>query len=475
MRRRIAIIARLAAWGFAVLALWLGYHSVIAASRLDAHARNPRLIARGFTVKRGDIFSADGARLARSVRRGKLWEREYPAADKTAHIVGYYSLRYGVTGVERAYNSELVGRRGFATFGDWVEETMGRRRTGNDLVLTLDMRVQDAALDALGDARGACVAIDPRTGDVLALATSPRFDPTRVDERFEELSADPAAPLIDRAIQGLYPPGSTFKIVTACGAIADGVTGPDTSWSGRSPIKLGGGRVSNYGGSSYGSIPFSDAFARSVNTVFAQVGVKMGAARFVAASRRFGLDDSPAFPLTVRPSTITDPKTMDTWELAWAAVGQPVRPRAHGGPLVTPLQMALVGAAVANDGVIMEPRLLLRMKDLQGLTVATPPPRRWLKAMDADTARVVRDLMVRTVEQGTGTRAAIDGVSVGGKTGTAELATKESHAWFVGLAPADDPRVVVAIIIEHGGTGGRVAAPKAKQVLEAALGREAEE
>lgn len=142
MRRRVAVAARLVAAGFAVLALWLGYQSIVAADRMDAHPRNPRLIARGFTVRRGDIFSADGARLARSVKAGTLWTRRYPQGAKTAHIVGYYSLRYGVTGVERAYNDELVGRRGFATFGEWIEETMGRRRTGNDLVLTVDMRVR---------------------------------------------------------------------------------------------------------------------------------------------------------------------------------------------------------------------------------------------------------------------------------------------------------------------------------------------
>lgn len=472
MARRIIVTARIIAVAFAVLSVWLAYQAIVSASRLNTHPRNPRLTARGFTVKRGDIFSADGVRLATSVRKGKLWMREYPLGADAAHVIGYYSMRYGVTGVERAYNEELVGAQGFASVQDWLSEMTGRRRAGNDLILTLDTRVQEAAVEALGDERGACVVIDPRDGAVLALATSPRFDPADVDERFAELSADPAAPLVDRAIQGLYPPGSTFKVVTAAAALATGVTTLDTAWHGRSPIKLGGGRVTNYGGASYGVISFEEGFTRSVNTVFAQVGVRMGARRFVDAARRFGMDDRPPFPLSVRASTITDPAEMDTWELAWAAVGQPVRPRKHGGPLVTPLQMALVAAAVANDGAVPAPRLLAETRDLKGLTVSRPPPTLWRRATSVGAARLVRRLMVATVEHGTGTRAAIEGVTVAGKTGTAELAEGEPHAWFVGFAPASSaerPRAVVAIVIEHGGVGGRVAAPRSKPVLSAAL------
>lgn len=476
MSRRVAIVARLVALVFALAALWFGWTALFEADALNAHARNPRLIARGVTVRRGDILSADGRRLAYSQRKGKVYERVYPEGDDTAHIVGYYSQKYGATGLERALNDTLVGRQGFATYREWLDETMGRRRVGNDVVLTLDTRVQRAALDALAGEKGAIVVLDPRTGAVLALAAVPTFDPSGIDERFEALSKDPGAPLVDRAIQGRYPPGSTYKIVTATGALATGVTSISTSWSGPGTMKLGGGKVTNYESAGYGSIAFQDAFAKSVNTVFAQIGVKMGAQAFVDRSRRFGMTQAPPFELKVRASTLPDPDVMDTWELAWAAVGQPVRPRTPGGPLVTPLQMALVGAGIANRGVIMRPTLVGQVRDPRGLVVTTLAARRWTVAADPRTANTVRDLMVRTVEQGTGGRAAIEGVKVAGKTGTAETGKDpatgedlEPHAWFVGFAPADDPKVVVAVVVENAGVGGRVAAPKAREVIEAAL------
>lgn len=470
MIRRLALVGRLLAIGFAVLGLWTGYVAVLEARWLDAHPRNPRLIAKGLTIRRGDVFSADGKVLAKSVRRGRLWGRDYPLGEKTAHVVGYYSVRYGVTGLERAYNAELIGKQGFATLSEWVEATTGRRRVGNDLVLTVDTRIQGAAVEALGDDRGACVAIDPRTGAVLALVTNPRFDPGTVDDRFAALSADEAAPLLDRAIQGRYPPGSTYKVVTAAAALDSGVTRPETEWPAPASVTLGGGKVTNYGGAGYGRMAFDEAFEKSVNTVFAQVGVQTGAERFVRAARRFGLDEAPDFALRGLASTITDPDQMDTWELAWAACGQPVRPRARGGPLVTPLGMAMAVGAIANGGELMEPRLVERIRDYRGVTVATPGTVARRRAVPRPVADAVRDLMVRTVEQGSGTRARIRGVKVAGKTGTAELAEGEPHAWFAAFAPAEAPRVVVVIVVEHGGTGGRVAAPRARQVLEAALG-----
>lgn len=474
--RRLAIVARIVAACFAIVAVWVGYVAVIQAGSLDTNAHNPRLIARGFGVQRGDIFTADGVRVAQSVPASASaaggsvsWARRYPLGDKMAHVVGYYSIRYGAAGLERAYNGQLTGQQGFATFSDWLAQITGRRHVGNDLILTIDSRVQKAAVAALGSDRGACVALDPRTGAVLALATSPRFDPATVDNAWAQLATDPASPLLDRDIQGLYPPGSTMKIVTAAAVLKGGATATDTQWNGPAKMIIGGGRVANYGGHDYGTLSFADAFAKSVNTVFAQAGVKLGAERFVAATRSFGFDAAPPFPLTVRQSTIGDPAKMDPWELAWAAVGQPVRPRAHGGPLATPLEMALAGAAIANGGVMMDPYLVSQTRDYRGLVIARTAPRPWMTATEPQTASTVRDLMVRTVQQGTGVAAQISGVTVAGKTGTAEVTNATPHAWFVGFAPAENPRVVVAIIIEHGGVGGTVAAPRAREALKAAL------
>jgi peptidoglycan glycosyltransferase len=354
-----------------------------------------------------------------------------------------------------------------------MDEALGRSVSGNDVVLTIDSRIQKAAQKALSGHRGAVVAIDPSTGAVLALASSPTFDPATVEARWTTLSGAKDSPLLDRAISSLYPPGSTFKVVTLTKVISSGVAGPTTVLPAPSVLKIGGGRVTNFEGAGYGSATLQQATRSSINTVYAQLGVQLGPQRLVEQARGFGFDADVPFELNVRPSLMPAPETMTTWETAWAAVGQPVGANAVKGPVVTALQMAMVASGVANGGSVMRPYLVQRVADPAGATVSATSPRELTRATDPATADTVRKLMVDVVKNGSGARAAISGVTLAGKTGTAEVGKSvATNAWFIAFGPAGSgskPRIAMAIVLENAGVGGRVAAPAARQVLLAAL------
>jgi peptidoglycan glycosyltransferase len=399
--------------------------------------------------------------------------REYPEDTFASHAIGYYSPQYGRAGIEAAANESLIGKREFATFQDAIEAAAGLPVPANDVVLTIDSGVQRAAENALDGYRGAAVAIDPQTGEVLALASSPAYDPAIVDDSWESLSADADAPLYSRAAQSLYPPGSTFKPVTLTGAFGTGIATPETTYPGPAVMEIGNAPVTNYGGASYGEIDLWEATAKSVNTVYGQLAVDLGARDLVGQSESFGFNDEPPIEVATEPSLMPDPGEMTEWETAWAGAGQPVgEHESPPGPQATTLQMALVAAGIANDGVVMAPHLIGSVTDEAGRTLSTTNPSTWKGATSVATAQTVNEVMVGVVENGSGQGAAISGVTVAGKTGTAETGKdEETHAWFIAFAPAEDPEIAVAIVLENAGVGGRVAAPRARGILEAGLAR----
>ena len=473
LSRRLAGSAALLALMLVALVVNLTSIQVVQARALNNHPANTRGLAEELRSPRGSIVAADGVVLAESVRDGEIYRRRYPEGSLAAHAVGYHSTIYGRAGIEAAMNDTLSGQRVFRSFRDAIEAAAGLPVAGNDVWLTIDTRVQRAAEQALAGYRGACVAIDPRTGAVLAMASSPAYDPSALDDAWDALAADESAPLYDRAAQSLYPPGSTFKIVTLTAALASGSASLETTYAGPGSMEIGGAPVTNYGGTDFGVVDVRTATMRSVNTVFGQLGVDVGASELVAQSERFGFNKQPPLEIPARASLMPDPREMTTWETAWAGVGQPVgEHESPPGPQVTALQMALVSAGLANDGVTMRPYLVGRVTDRAGRVITSTEPRRWTNPAGEGTAEQVSDVMVAVVAAGTGTRAQLPGVTVAGKTGTAETGKDaETHAWFMGFAPAEDPRVVVAIVLENGGVGGRVAAPAARTVIEAALQR----
>ncbi len=449
---------------FVALIAQLTYVQVYAAPKLRVHAANTRALDAEMRVQRGLIVSADGVVLAENHRDGPYYLRDYPRPELVAPWLGYADLRYGKAGVERVYDAELTGETGVLAVRNFLDGVTGRPQRGADLHVTVDTRVQEAAVAGLGDRVGAVVALDPRTGKVLALASSPRYDPNKVAADWKTLTQDARRPLVDRGVQGLYPPGSIFKTIVAAAALQEGTATPETTFTDAGNWLAGGYRVNNYGGEAYGEHTFTQAFADSINTTFAKVGVELGADTLSNYAAAFGFNARPSWALGGAKSFFPPQGGMDTAHVAQASIGQ-------GKVLATPLEMALVAAGIANGGVVMRPTLVEEWRDYRQTVVERPQSKVWLTPISPQTAATERRLMIEVVQNGTGTKAALPNVQVAGKTGTAEVEGAESHAWFIGFAPAGDPKVAVAVLVEHGGTGGSVAAPIARAVIAAVLSR----
>ena len=471
--RRTSRVAWLVTALFAALIVNLTWVQVIHAQALNDSAFNTRNATAQAYADRGSIVTADGVVLAESRPFGKRFVRTYPQGDLAAHTVGYFTTRFGRAGIEASMNETLLGKRQVATVQDLIESAAGIPVKGADVVLTIDSTVQNAAEKALAGHRGAIVALDPRTGAVLAMASAPSYDPGTVSRQWASLASDPtAAPLVNRATVALYPPGSTFKVVNLTGALDDEAATPSKVYPAPATLLIGGGKVTNFGGVGYGSATLTEATAKSINTVFAQVAVDQGAQTLVDQANAFGFDRKPPFQLPVRASRMDAPASMTTWETAWAGCGQPVSSTSTParGPLATPLQMALVAAGIGNSGTVMEPYIVNSVTTATGKVLLSTVPRSWLRATNGKTAATVSGLMVNAVENGSGRLARIPGVAVAGKTGTAEVSKNlRTHAWFIGFAPALAPNVAIAVILENAGVGGEEAAPAARPVIEAAL------
>ena len=459
---------------FALLVANLTMIMVVQADYYQSMPGNNHSLAKEARTERGTISTYDGVVLAQSVpTEDGTFERVYPAGDLASQVVGYSSARFGTSGIEQAYNDTLKGKENFASWTDVLNSFAGIGGAGNDVALTLNSKIQQAAQDALSGETGACVVMDPDTGAVLAMASSPTYDAADFETVIEQANADSSdTRLINRAIHALYSPGSTFKIVSLATALEDGVADENTVYDAPGSMEIGNADVVNFDGNSYGRLTLAQATELSANTAFGQLGVEMGADALVAGAEDFGFNKDIEFALTLYTSLMPDPDDMTEWETAWAAAGENVGENktanhpSPNGPQATVLEMALVGSAIANDGTIMQPYLVDGIYNANGERSFTAQPTKLMQAVSETTAGRVRDVLVGVVNNGTGTDAAIDGVQVAGKTGTAEK-VDGNDSWFVGMAPADDPRVVVALIIEDGEEG--VGAQKAQNVLKTAL------
>ena len=459
---------------FALLVANLTMIMVVQADYYQGMPGNNHSLAKEARTERGTISTYDGVVLAQSVpTEDGTFERVYPAGDLASQVVGYSSAQFGTSGIEQAYNDTLKGEENFASWTDVLNSFAGIGGAGNDVALTLNSKIQQAAQDALAGRTGACVVMDPDTGAVLAMASSPTYDAADFETVIEQANADSSdTRLINRAIHALYSPGSTFKIVSLATALEDGVADENTVYDAPGSMEIGNADVVNFDGNSYGRLTLAQATELSANTAFGQLGVEMGADALVAGAEDFGFNKDIEFALTLYTSLMPDPDDMTEWETAWAAAGENVGENktanhpSPNGPQATVLEMALVGSAIANDGTIMQPYIVDGVYNANGERSFTAQPTKLMQAVSETTAGRVRDVLVGVVNNGTGTDAAIDGVQVAGKTGTAEK-VDGNDSWFVGMAPADDPRVVVALIIEDGEEG--VGAQKAQNVLKTAL------
>ena len=465
MARRTRNVGRFLAALFAVLLVYLAVVQVVWGPQLAAAPQNPRLALAAERIHWGRILDRRLTVLADSVGTGPAQVRRYPQGAGFTHVLGYRSRRYGLTGIEGRYELALLG---LPITDPWeaLGEAFGRTPEGNDVVLTLDAAVQQAALRALGNVRGAVVVLDPRTGAVLTLASRPGFDPSTVDAQWAVLSRDASAPLVDRATQGQYPPGSSFKTVTLTAALGSGRVRLGDAVNCPESIDVGGALIHNFEHEQFGQISVLQAFVASCNTAFVQIGRRTGAQSIVAAARAFGLGQPVRFDLPTSAGYVPPLRDLGARGLAQISFGQ-------GSLLVTPLQMALVAASIGNGGIMMSPFLVSQIRAPDGRIRQQFTQRGNREVLTAALAGQVAQAMVQVVRSGTGTAAQLPGVTVAGKTGTAENPHGTTHAWFIAFAPADRPVVVVSVIVENGGVGGQVAAPIARQVLAAALAAQA--
>lgn len=477
MNKRISLLGMLFAVAFIALALNLTYLQVWASEGIVSHPSNTRGIAKELSIERGQIVTRDGVVVAASKKNGESYQRFYPEKNLYAPLTGYYSLRYGRSSLERVYNEELLGKKELSSFDDYMQSLLAGKTQGHSLILTIDSRLQKAAARALGDQKGAVVALNPKTGEVLAMVSNPSYDPNSLaslnsevaTKSWEKLNKDPERPLINRAAQEWYPPGSTFKIVTASAALESGLATPTSTFdcNGHLKLPLTTHVIKDFGGKSHGEIALEDALRVSCNNTFGELGLKLGQDKLVYYAQRFGINKEIPFELPVTESII--PTELDAPSTALSAIGQKdVR--------ITPLQMALISSAIADGGETMKPFLVKEIQSYDGKLVRSIKSEQWLKAISPETASTMTAMLKQVVQEGTGKAAMIPGIEVAGKTGTAQVPNGAPHAWFTCFAPADDAEIAVAVVIENGGsmgndaTGGRVAAPVAREVISEALG-----
>jgi peptidoglycan glycosyltransferase len=457
--RRLMTSGKLAIVAAGVFISVLAYWQVFRTDLADED-RNPRVLSEYYDPLRGRILDREGNVLAESYSGGI---RRYPDAS-VAHAVGYLDPSYGSQGIELAYNEVLAGREVSGWLGAFRAEFDRQRRRGHDVMLTLDPAAQAAAAGALGARTGAVIALDPFTGEILAMVSVPTYDPGNLGTFGEQLLQDPNAPLLNRTTQGQYAPGSTFKTVTAIAALATGLMRPDTVVECPGEIVIDGFPVScRNTPQGVGTYPFRHAFTYSVNAIFAQVGVALGWTALAEKSAELGIGREVRFSLATAPGQLHGPESeLDRVLLASTAFGQ-------GELFATPLQLALVAAAIANGGEVVAPRLALaevrgdtRLRELDAASSR--------RAFSSEVAAEMQDFMVSVIQAGQASGLDIRGVQVAGKTGTAEAGDGTSHAWFIGYAPADAPKVAIAVVVERAGQGGVVASPIAGAVFRAVIG-----
>jgi peptidoglycan glycosyltransferase len=463
---------------FVLLIAFTSRWTIFQADALKDNRLNSRTLLETLRIPRGAIRAADGTVLARSrpVGTGELrkYTRVYPpAASPFAHVLGYSFARTGQAGTELERNDELTGKSNDVT--TILDQLTGKQQTGNDVLTTLDPKVQRAALNGLAGRKGAVVALDPRTGAVKAMASYPGYDPSalRTAKAKRALDTDRDSPLFNRATQSAYAPGSTFKVVTAISALDSGKYTPGSTLNGKSPIKISGVPLANFNGEQFGVIDLTTALTHSVNTVWAQVAVAVGKQQLADTMDKLGFNQEPPldYPSSqMRPSgeykggRLLSPQSRFV-DVGRMGIGQDKLQ-------VTPMQMAMVASAVANGGVLMRPHIASRIIDRDGRTVKKIGTHVESRVMKASTAQQVGQMMANVVKEGTGTAAALQGIDVAGKTGTAEVGScpTGNQVSFIGFAPVNHPRAAVAVTVEcAAGQGGTIAAPIAKQVMQAML------
>ncbi|PJI07840.1 MULTISPECIES: peptidoglycan D,D-transpeptidase FtsI family protein [Clostridium] len=465
---------------FFITISYITYFELVVSPKIINNTDNKRLWAKRNEVLRGTIYDRNKKALTKSDRVNTLTQkREYIDGPMFANVLGYVNPQYGLTGLEAKYDQYLMGAED-QTIGQYLNQLIKNKgkissesKQGEDLVTTLDYNIQQAAYNALGNNKGAVVALNPKTGEVLAMVSKPSYDPNAdaLKANWKALNSDSAnRPLINRAVSGLYPPGSTFKTVTAVSALQNIPGIQNLSFDDPGVLVFNSSQsLSDFDGEHFGTIGFKYAYVVSSNVVFGKIGLQLGNNELKQTAESFYFNKSiPCDDITISKSQFPTLKSYEKGNMAQSAIGQ-------ASVVATPMQMALVASTIANNGVMMKPYLVSQILSPDGDKVKTTSPQSIGTITSAANAATMKDFMASVVSEGTGVNASVDGVQVAGKTGTADnkINGKDAtpHSWFIGFAPCDNPQVAVAVVVENGGQGGKAAAQIASTVIKTALGK----
>ena len=467
---------------FIALISYIAYFQVFKGPDIANDSGNKRLWAKRNEVLRGTIYDRNGEALTNSIRIDEFNQsREYIYGDLYVHALGYIDERFGITGLEDQFDSELSKYNSFSNgirnfFKDFdlksSFENRDEEKVGNGIVTTLDYDIQKAAYDAMGDLKGAVVALNPKTGEILAMVSKPTYDPGNLEQVIEDANSgdDTESKLLNRAISGMYPPGSVFKTVTLAAALENDPSVVNRTFSDTGKISFPDGtELNNYMNQAHGDLSLQMAYRVSSNVVFGTLAMEMGNSKLKEVAERFGFNSRiNGVGLTIPSSKFPTLEDYEAGNIAQSGIGQ-------GSVVSTPIQMAIVAAAVANDGVLMEPKLVNKIVDKDGNTIKEIS-NKVLKdnVISKDIANTVKEYMGYLVSNNLYRWPAFEGTNAGGKTGTADYMLEDGsegvpHGWFISLAPIDDPQIAVAVIVEEGENGAGSAAQIASKVVRTAV------
>lgn len=441
--------------------IYLSYFEIFRADHVVENNYNKRRWINEEYVLRGMIVDRNGKILAKSEKLEKGQVRQYQFGSLYSHIIGYSDKAYGKAGLESSYNENLLNMHGDNPFKEMKEKITGPRENGNNLILSVDHELQSYVEQRLRGKKGAIVLMNPKNGEIYAMVSKPDFDPSYLTKNWEEITEDQDSPLLNRATMGLYTPGSVFKVITTTAAIENKNIKKNFQCEGA--VNIDGYILRDYKETAHGEVGLEEALIKSCNVAFSQIGLELGETKLKNTAEKYMFNQIIPFDLLTKTSAFPQKGNMSRPELGASAIGQ-------GKILTTPLNMAMTASAIANDGLMMKPILVKEVISPEGKTITTNTSKILSRTSSASTAKEIKNMMIKVVQQGTGKNASIKNVTVAGKTGTAENESAKEHAWFIGFAPAEDPKVAIAVVLENiGSTGGKSAAPIARDILITAL------
>lgn len=443
---------------FIILIIYLSAFQIFKSASLKKNPYNKRLWANEDKVLRGSILDRNGNILAYSNREEGKNERIYNYGNLYSHIIGYSYREYGKAGLEHEYNNVLLDVKNSETYND-IKNIVLPSSTGNDLVLTIDHGMQEKTRKLLTGHKGAIVTMNPTTGEIYSMVSMPDFDTNMLNDNWQSIIENKDSPFLNRATQGLYTPGSTFKIVTTAAFLDNGVNEENLNYTCKGNTVIDGYKISDYGGIAHGNVDLKRAFINSCNTFYAEKISNISQNQFIETAEKFMINKDIKFDLNVKNSVFKRDENMQSTKLSASAIGQ-------GDLLLTPLNLAMISSSIANNGRMMKPFLVKEIKNSKGSIIKDYKSEELSQVLSFEDAQKIQEMMRGVVSEGTGKSASIKNVKVAGKTGTAENSSNKTHSLFVGYAPYDNPKIAVAVVLEEEGlTGGKAAAPIARDLL----------